>query len=91
MYQSRYGKPLPYGQPNIHNPYMQQLRDDRHHLTHENQLLANENNNLKQTMKVRATSQVITRHKNSKYPQYGNLHITPRKREIRCYFGAGSQ
>ena len=52
------------------NP-LAEKRMEKKHLDRENRHLMTENNKMKQTMRVRATSMVNTRHKHSKYPQHG--------------------
>ena len=81
----------PYGRPLTADQHMLEIRDHNRYLVKQINHLQDENKHMKETKNIRAKAMVMQRHKNSRYPQYGNLHITPRKREIRCYFGAGSQ
>jgi len=69
---------------------MLEIRDHNRYLVKQINHLQDENKHMKETKNIRAKAMVMQRHKNSRYPQYGNLHITPRKREIRCHFGKDS-
>ena len=62
-------------QSGFHKPVnpLVEIREEKKFLDRENQHLLHHNEQMKQAMRVRATSMVNTRHKKSKYPKHGGF------------------